>query len=423
MSKINKSQSEDKIIVVGAGIVGVSSAIALQRMGKKVVLIDKTGPAAGASFGNGGVLASCSVVPVTGPGLLKKAPLMLLNKNQPLFLKWGYLPKLMPWLARYLSHANANDTQRISNALMPIIGDSLNDHLALAKGTGAEKWIKPCDYLYLYNNREAYEADAFGWSLRRAHGFEWDELEGQKFRDYDDGFSDDINFAVRLGQHGRITSPGDYVSDLAKYFQKNGGELRICEVEAILSEGGAVCAIRAGGEVFKTDKLVITAGIWSKALTDQLGLTIPMETERGYHMELWEPSVMPRAPVMVASGKFVATPMEGRMRLAGVVEFGGLKKAPSEAPFALLERNIRSAMPNLRWGETTRWMGHRPAPSDSIPIIGEMENKKGIYLGFGHHHVGLTGGPKTGRLLASLVAGLTPNQNMSAYKPERFAVR
>ena len=423
MSKINKSQSEDKIIVVGAGIVGVSSAIALQRMGKKVVLIDKTGPAAGASFGNGGVLASCSVVPVTGPGLLKKAPLMLLNKNQPLFLKWGYLPNLIPWLARYLSHANANDTQRISNALMPIIGDSLNDHLALAKGTGAEKWIKPCDYLYLYNNREAYEADAFGWSLRRAHGFEWDELEGQKFRDYDDGFSDDINFAVRLGQHGRITSPGDYVSDLAKYFQKNGGELRICEVEAILSEGGAVRAIRAGGEVFETDKLVITAGIWSKALTDQLGLTIPMETERGYHMELWEPSVMPRAPVMVASGKFVATPMEGRIRLAGVVEFGGLKKAPSEAPFALLERNIRSAMPNLRWGETTRWMGHRPAPSDSIPIIGEMENKKGIYLGFGHHHVGLTGGPKTGRLLASLVAGLTPNQNMSAYKPERFAVR
>ena len=183
MRRVNKTPSEDKIIVVGAGIVGVSTAIALQRMGRKVLLIDKTGPAAGASFGNGGVLASCSVVPVTGPGLLRKAPFMLLNKNQPLFMKWGYLPKLMPWLARYLSHANAHDTQRISNALMPIIGDSLNDHLALAKGTGAEKWIKPCDYLYLYNNRQAFDADAFGWSLRRSHGFEWDELEGQKFRD------------------------------------------------------------------------------------------------------------------------------------------------------------------------------------------------------------------------------------------------
>ncbi|MEM6595676.1 MAG: FAD-dependent oxidoreductase, partial [Pseudomonadota bacterium] len=145
--------SAKTVAVVGAGIVGVSTAIWLQRDGHKVILIDREGPAAGTSYGNGGVLASCSCVPVTGPGLIKKAPKMALDPNQPLFLKWGYLPKLAPWLLKYLSHANAEDTKRIAAAVAGIVGDSLADHQALAEGTGAERWITPCDYVYVYNDR------------------------------------------------------------------------------------------------------------------------------------------------------------------------------------------------------------------------------------------------------------------------------
>ena len=125
--------------------------------------------------------------------------------------------------------------------------------------------------------------------------------------------------------------------------------------------------------------------------------------------------------MMIASGKFVMTPMEGRVRLAGMVEFGGLEKGPSKAPFELLRRNIRSAFPTLTWKEETEWMGHRPAPADSIPIIGEAPGVKGAFMGFGHHHIGLTGGPKTGRLLAQMIAGKTPNADMSVYAPARHA--
>ncbi len=148
---------------------------------------------------------------------------MLLDPNQPLFLKWTYLPKLAPWLIKYLGHANADAVRRRADALAPIIGDSLADHQAMAAGTGAEKWIVPSDYLFLYNDRAHYESDAFGWSIRKQHGFEWDILEGADFRYYDPAYGDELGFAARCKDHGRISDPGRYVKDLAAHVMANGG--------------------------------------------------------------------------------------------------------------------------------------------------------------------------------------------------------
>jgi D-amino-acid dehydrogenase len=408
------------VAVIGAGIVGVSTAIWLQRDGHDVVLIDRKGPAEGTSHGNGGVLASCSIVPVTVPGLLAKAPRMLLDPNQPLFLKWGYLPKLAPWLVRYLRHANADSVHRRAAALTPIIGDSLADHQALAEGTRAERWLVPSDYLFLYADRAAYDKDAFGWSVRKANGFDWEEMEAPAFRAYDPVWGAAVGLAVRVGNHGRISDPGAYVKDLAAHAVANGARLLIGEVTDVAREGGRVTGVRVGGENIPCDAAVVATGVWSGPLARKLGIDVPLESERGYHLELWEPNMMPRAPVMVASGKFVVTPMEGRLRLAGVVEFGGLDAPPSRAPFALLERNIRAAIPGLTWKDTVEWMGHRPSIADSIPVIGEAPGLKGAFLGFGHDHVGLTGGPKTGRILAQLISGRQPNIDLAPYSPGRF---
>jgi len=360
-------------------------------------------------------------VPVTGPGLLAKAPRMLFDPNQPLFLRWGYLPKLAPWLVKYLGHANAADTARIAAALAPMVSDSLAEHQALAAGTPAEKWIVPSDYLYVYNDRAHFEGDAFGWGLRRDHGIDWSELEGAAFSDYDPAFARHLGFAVKMGDHGHVTDPGRYVKDLAAHVVANGGRIIAAEVDDIVCEGGAVSGVRAGGDTIPCDAAVIAAGAWSAPLAKKLGLDIPLETERGYHLELWDPTIAPRAPVMVAAGKFVATPMDGRLRLAGVVEFGGLQAPASRAPLELLRRNAIEAFPGLGWSETTEWMGHRPAPADSIPIIGEAPSVRGALLGFGHHHVGLTSGPKTGRLLADIIAKRRPNIDLTPYSPARFA--
>ena len=414
--------SETKTIaIIGAGIVGVSTAIWLQRDGHKVILIDREGPAAGASHGNGGVLASCSIIPVAVPGLLRKAPGMLFSPDQPLFMKWSYLPKLMPWLVSFLKTTNETAVRRRAAALAPIIGDSLADHQALAAGTGAEKWIEPSDYLFLYRDRAHYDSDALGWSVRKEHGFAWEILEGEAFRAYDPIFAQTIGLAARVGDHGRIRDPGAYVKALAAHAEAQGAKFIRAEVTDFVRENGQVTGVRAGGETIACDAVALCTGAWSKVLAAKLGLKAPLESERGYHLELWEPSVMPRAPVMVASGKFVATPMEGRLRLAGVVEFGGLDAPPSRAPFDLLERNIRAAIPGLTWKKTVEWMGHRPSMADSIPVIGEVPNLAGAFVAFGHDHVGLTGGPRTGRIVAQLMSKTTPNIDLSPYSPARFS--
>ncbi len=408
------------IAIVGAGIVGVSTAIWLQREGHRVTLIDRLGPGEGASFGNGGVLASCAMVPVTGPGLMRKAPKMLMDPDQPLFLKWGYLPRLLPWLGKYLSVANEPDTRRIANAIAGVVGDSLEEHRALAKGTSAEKWIVPSDYLYIYKDRAAFQGDALAWDIRKSHGVAWEELEGAALRSYDRIFSPEQNFAVKMGDHGRISDPGKYVKALAAHVEDNGGDVVRAEVIGFVFDVNHVTGIRIGGETLPCDGAVLATGAWSGPLARDLGLKVPLESERGYHLELWEPSVMPRAPVMIASQKFVATPMEGRLRLAGIVELGGLDAPPSRAPFDLLRRSAQAAMPGLTWASEKEWMGHRPAPADSIPVIGAVPGLRGAYTAFGHHHIGLTSGPKTGRLLAQLIAGKQPNLDLGAYSPARF---
>lgn len=424
---VDGSAQKKCVAIVGAGIVGVATALWLQRDGHDVILVDKSGPAEGTSFGNGGVLAASGVVPVTVPGLLKKAPKMLFSPHQPLFLKWPYVLRLIPWLARYLSHANAADVRRIAKALTGVLGDSLGEHQALAAGTPAARYVQPSDYLFLYRNARAFEADGFGWAVRRENGYGWRELAEPALRREHPSYGPAVTHGIAAPDHGWIRDPGAYVKTLAKHVEAGGGRIVIAAAEDVVRENGRVTGLRVskagasnGAETLACDAVVIAAGAWSVPLCAKLGLKIPLESERGYHIELWDPSITPKAPAMFTEGKFVVTPMEGRIRVAGIVEFGGLKAAASTAPIALLKRGIKTLLPDVTWGETTEWLGHRPAPTDSIPLIGAVPGVEGAYLGFGHQHVGLTGGPKTGRLLAQLISGRTPNLDLAPYAPSRF---
>ncbi|MHC8508620.1 MAG: NAD(P)/FAD-dependent oxidoreductase [Rhodospirillales bacterium] len=408
------------VAVIGAGIVGVSAAIWLQRAGFSVVLIDKAGPAEGTSYGNAGMLACAAVAPVTTPDLLRKIPRMLADPDQPLFMRWRHFPAAAPWLLRLLRHANAKDSRRIAAALHGIVGDSLHDHQALAAGTPAAKWIVPCDYLFAYQNRARFADEDFAWGLRRDHGFEWEELEGSAVQNYEPALSPAYAFAARLEGHGRIADPGRYVKDLAAHAVAGGARLLRAEVTDIVLDQGRVTGVRAGGETVACDAAVLAAGVWSANLARRLGVDAALESERGYHLELWSPSHTLRAPVMITSGRFIATPMEGRLRLGGVVEYGGLDAPPSKAPPALLRRHAARAFPGLSWSETREWMGHRPSTPDSLPLIGEIEGARGAYCAFGHQHVGLTGGPKTGRIVAQLISGAKPNVDLAPYAPGRF---
>jgi D-amino-acid dehydrogenase len=416
---VNSADGHKKtIVVVGAGIVGIGTSIWLARDGHHVTLVDAEGPAAGTSYGNAGILANSSIVPVQTPGLLAKAPGMLFGRDGPLFLKWSYLLRLLPWLRRYLSYCTVEQVEAISAALMPIIGDSVDQHLAIARGTPAEHFIAPVDYTYAYANRDAYLKDALAWRIRRDHGFTTTEIEEPALRELEPSLGPDTRFAIRLPGHAWIRDPGGYVTALCDYAQTLGVELRIARVLDFVRSGERVTGVHTSDGEIRCDEVVVASGVWSKALLEKLAVSVPMESERGYHLELVNPENGPGMPIALAAHKFIATPMDGRLRLAGLVEFGGLDAPPSDAPYELLLRQVRRAFPRLRWSEEKRWLGHRPATVDSVPVIGPVI--PGVYAAFGHQHVGLTGGPKTGRIIADLIADRTPNFDMTPYRVDRF---
>lgn len=407
------------ILVIGAGIVGIATALWLQRDGHTVTLIDKVGPGAGASQGNAGVLASGSLVPVTVPGLLKKAPRMLMSKNQPLFLKWGYLPKLIPFLFKYMKNANAKSAEQISKGLSQLLHDAPDQHLALANGTEAAQYIGTDDYLFGYANEAAFAADRFGWGLRERRGVDFDELNASELADYDPNLKGRFGYGVKCKNHGRIKDPGAYVSKLAEYFLTEGGVLLRKEIIGFdIKDRHCKGVLTVDGSI-KADTYVLTTGAWSSVWQKELGVTIPMESERGYHIEFVNPSITLRSPLMVAGGKFVVHSMEGRMRCAGVIEFGGLNNPASSAPIKLLKKQMADLFPEMTYDRIDEWMGHRPATADSLPVIGASPNAANIFLGYGHQHIGLSGGPKTGRWLAKLASGVPINTDLSAYAADR----
>jgi len=412
--------SDGVISVIGAGIVGVATAIWLQRDGHEVVLIDKVGPAAGASHGNGGVIVPSGIVPINSPGLIKNAPQMLLQPSSPLFLRWAYLPRMLPWLMGYLKRANRVDAKKVAVALRNLLVDSVSQHRELAAGTGAEKWIHDSDYVFVYPDSDAFEKDKFAWNLRREAGIKWETLDHDGLHEYDAAFSGTGDFAIRLPDHARIADPGRYVSDLAEHFVKQGGRMEVANVSGFDLEKSKLKAVTTDQGDIVCSKSVVTSGVWSKAMMQSLGLKIPMESERGYHIDLFKPSAMPRAAMMLAAGKFVITPMAGKIRCAGIVEFGGTKAEASTAPIKLLKSLLAKTCPHLEYERVEQWMGHRPAPVDSIPLIGALSKSPDVYAAFGHHHIGLTAGPKTGRLVADLIGGRRCEIDLQPYSPQRF---
>jgi D-amino-acid dehydrogenase len=409
-----------QILVAGAGIVGISTAIWLQRAGHDVTVVDREGPASGTSHGNAGVLAAGAVVPVTTPGLLGKAPAMLMNPDAPLYLRWSYLPRLAPFLMKYLSHANDAHVDRYAKAMSALLHDTVEQHQALAADTPAAQFITTEDYCFGYATSAEYEADAYGWTKRDAQGVKYEVVSGADYVAYDPIFGDTFETVVRCKNHGRISDPGAYVKALADHFVAEGGTLQITPITDIEMTEGAVTALITADGSLRADRIVFAMGPWSREIAHKLGVKVPFESERGYHIELMNPSAMPRAPMMVTSGKFVLTPMRGRIRAAGVIEFGGLDAPASRAPLDMLRRQVAKLLPEVTYDDVVEWMGHRPAPADSLPLIGANDAAGRSFSAFGHQHVGLTGGPKTGRMIAELINGRTPNTDMRPFDPAKY---
>lgn len=407
-------------IVVGAGIVGVCSALELQKRGWTVTLIDRLEPGAGCSFGNAGILAAQAVVPVAMPGIQKRVPKMLLDPESPLVIRWGSLHKTLPWLMHFRKAARLEKVGPSADAMKELYRTSHELHETLAREAGVPDLIRPTRYLYVHRNAGAVDVmKDLSWRLRRERGSEIEVLDAAALREQEPELSHDYQIGVKLGPIGYTLNPFRLTQAYARLFEERGGKVVQAEVTAIRPDGARV-GVDTRTQRYEANAVVVAAGAWSLSLVKALGLKLPLIAERGYHMTFENPGMSLRHVVSELEFQFAVTSMEMGLRVAGTEELGLADDAPAWRRAEVLKRQAARMFPRANLTQGTRWMGPRPGTPDSLPAIGPLPGHPNIFIAAGHGHLGLTGGPNTGRLIAAMASGERLNIPLHPYAPDRF---
>jgi D-amino-acid dehydrogenase len=415
------------VAIIGAGAIGVVSAIELLRDGHRVTIIEPAAPGGeqAASYGNAGWLSTHSVIPPAEPGAWKKVPKMLRDPLGPLAVRWSYLPKVLPWLVRYLlsgwTEARVETTAR---ALRALLVDAPALHKKLADEAGVGYLIERQGVMHIYPSRTAFDADALGWNIRKRVGVTWLELSADEMRQREPDLHPRYQFGVLVEEAGRCRDPGGYVAALAEHARALGAEFVAAKARSLRLQGGKpVSVVIEGGEV-ACDAVVIAAGAHSKPLAASIGDRLPLETERGYHVMIEHPQTGPRTSFMASDAKMVVNWQDNGLRAAGQVEFAGLDAAPNWKRAEILRDHLIGMFPKLPKdlpAERIRtWLGHRPSMPDGRPCLGYSRASRDVVYAFGHGHVGLVGSARTGRVVAQLIGGREPEIPIAPFDPKRF---
>lgn len=412
------------IAVVGAGIVGVACALALSRQGHRVLVLDRDEPGQGASFGNAGHLATEQVFPIADVSILKRLPAMLMDPMGPLRLDWRYLPKALPWFTRLLLNLRQRPYRNSVAALRALNEASLDAWRRLLTSTDNTQLLKEDGSLLVFERPESRTAiDALKQKMQ-AQGVPVDFWDANAVRQAAPQLSESIQGALFFPATGHFIDPHVVVNALVKAAQDSGVHFARQRVD-----GGRV---HQDGVVLRTDhsevsarKVLIACGAHSAKLTQQLtGKSVPLDTERGYHLML--PNEHDRLPLAVTSleRRFIMTPMQGGLRLAGTVEFAGLERAPNMQRAWQLHRLTQGLFKKaLNIDAASTWMGFRPSLPDSLPVIDQACDGK-VLLAFGHQHLGLTQAATTAELVASMTgsvpAGAGHLPALAPYRLDRF---
>lgn len=413
-------RAAERVTIIGAGIVGVCVASYLQQEGFAVEIVDPEPPGTMCSYGNAGGICPGSCVPLAGPGMLKNLPRWLLDPEGPLHIRLAYLPRLAPWLVRFLAAGKVERVREISRHMRALHAQALELYAPLVRAAGCEDLISRRGQLFVHESACGPEKDAFGLALRRAAGVEVELLDRHEIRQLEPALAPIFARAVYLPEQGQTKNPGRLVAALAEHVVRRGGRLVRAAVTGVEMGACGPEALASTAGRLPVQRLVVAAGAWSGRLAASLGSKVPLETERGYHVVVTGADPGLRIQTMWAERKFVAAPMEDGLRLAGTVEFGGLAAEPDMARADLLLRQGRRMFPGLEVGEVSRWMGHRPSLPDSLPVISRSPHHENVLFAFGHGHTGLIGGAMTGRLIADLAVGRPPSIDPRPYRVDRF---
>ena len=405
------------IIVVGAGIAGMNCALQLQRDGHRVTVVDRLDPGEGCSFGNAGFISPGSATPRATPKLLRKVPGYLLDRRGPLHLRWSYLPQAMPWLLRFARASDPRVVETGKKGLRALHAPAFDIYDSLIDTSDI---IRRLGQLHIFETDAAFAESRALNEQRRASGIAVEELDQAALRQMVPELSSICRHALFFPDNGHTVSPVRLVRTLADRFASEGGTVERRSVEGFETTNGNVTAVRSSEGSDTADLVVIAAGAWSARLTRQLGDAVPLETQRGYHLELPTPGVSLRIGLQSHERNFTITPMENGLRMAGTAEFAGLDAPPDYRRARMLYDHTKRFFPDLRDDDAREWMGHRPTTPDSLPVVDRASRHANVYYAFGHGHTGLSGSPMTGKLIADMVAGREPSIDPTPYRLSRF---
>jgi D-amino-acid dehydrogenase len=415
------------VVVIGAGAIGAVSAIELLRDGHRVTVIEPATPGGeqAASYGNAGWLSTHSVIPPAEPGAWKKVPKFLKDPLGPLAVRWNYLPKALPWLVRYLlsgwTEARVEATAR---ALRPLLRDAPALHKKLADEAGVGHLIERNGVMHIYPSRAAFDADSLGWGIRKRVGVTWLEISADEMRQREPDLHPRYQFGVLVEEAGRCRDPGGYVAALAAHARALGAEFVTATAKSVqLVNGKPVAVLTDKGDV-ACDAVVIAAGAHSKPLAASIGDSLPLETERGYHVMIESAETGPRTSVMASDVKMVVNWTDRGLRAAGQVEIAGLAAAPNWKRAEILRDHLLGMFPklpkDLPASAFRSWLGHRPSMPDGRPCLGYSRASRDVVYAFGHGHVGLVSSARTGRVVAQLIGNREPEIPVAPFDPKRY---
>jgi D-amino-acid dehydrogenase len=414
----NFGSKQADVVVLGAGIVGVSAALAARQRGLSVILVDRREPAEETSYGNAGILSSGSILPLNQPSLWSALPNYVTNRHAALRWNPAWAMRNADWLIRFLANAIPSRSRPRATALHGLIGASLKLHREWIVQADAAQRIRETGWL------KAWRSDAVAAAKREQaflaeFGIASQLLDRQAISAIEPNILPVYKVGLLHTQTASVDSPGAVVKAYAKMFVGSGGEIRRSEIRAITPDGEGWRVMLADGGIFARH-VVVALGPWSADLLAPLGYRVPLAFERGYHREFKpNPARSLQRPIHDAEGSFLMTPMEQGIRVTSGVELTG-RDAPSS--FAQLDAVVPVARSVVEFGEAVGepWRGARPTLPDSLPMIGPAPRHSGLWLSFGHQHIGFTTGPATGVAIAAMIAGAPPPFDAAPFSPGRY---
>src|ERR1700688_1539097 len=414
----NGAGKQTDVIVLAAGIVGVSAATAARQRGLSVILVDRREPGSETSYGNAGILSSGSMLPLNKPSLWSALPTYMTNRHAALRWDPAWAIRNIDWLVRFLANATPSRTQPRATALHGLIGASLKLHREWIVKANAAQRIRETGWL------KAWRSDAVGAAKEEQaflaeYGIASRLLDRQAISALEPNIVPVYKVGLLHTQTASVDSPGAVVKAYARMFAGSGGEIRQSDIKAIMPDGEGWRVVLADDGMLARH-VVVALGPWSADLLRPLGYHVPLAFERGYHREFEpNPARSLRRPIHDAEGSFLMTPMEQGIRVTSGVELTD-RDAPSS--FAQLDEVVVVARGVVEFGEAVGepWRGARPTLPDSLPMIGPAPRHSGLWLAFGNQHIGFTTGPATGAAIAAMIGGVAPPFDVSAFSPGRY---